>query len=116
MYSVPFELHLKIKTEFLKIKIKTDRGADRDSSKCLLEHNTSLHDRQPMIRSLTSRMSTVEMVYTPLPFAVEASLAVNILKGTSHHFTGEVTLPGLLETTRTRSPCMTAKWLAFRQC
>jgi hypothetical protein len=31
------------------------------------------------------------MVYTPVPFAMEASLAVNILKGTSHRFTGEVT-------------------------
>ncbi|CAO2205092.1 unnamed protein product [Urochloa humidicola] len=75
-----FEVHLKI---------KSDDAADQHFSKALLEHSASHYTRQPMAVQLKSCLSTVVMVYSPVPFAVEASLEVQILKGASH-FNGKV--------------------------
>ncbi|KAL6627000.1 hypothetical protein ACP70R_030726 [Stipagrostis hirtigluma subsp. patula] len=79
--SMFFEFHLKI---------KCDGEVDKDFSKGLLEHMAVRYRRQPMILSLASRLSTVDIVYTPVLFAAEASLEALILKGTSN-FTGKVT-------------------------
>ncbi|CAL4952481.1 unnamed protein product [Urochloa decumbens] len=80
--SMFFEVHLKIKSD--------DAEADQDFSKALLEHSASHHTRQPMAVQLKSCLSTVVMVYSPVAFAVEASLEVKILRGASY-FNGKVT-------------------------
>ncbi|CAL4928201.1 unnamed protein product [Urochloa decumbens] len=69
-----FEFHLKI---------KDDEAVDKDFCKGLLEHNTARHTIQPMNLKLESWLSTVELAFTLVPFAVEASLTVSILKGPS---------------------------------
>ncbi|KAJ1281914.1 hypothetical protein BS78_03G009700, partial [Paspalum vaginatum] len=76
-----FEFHLKI---------KCDGAVDKNFSKGFLEHNTSRHALQPMTRVLRSCLSEVEIVYSPIPFAMEASLELNISNGPSN-FTGKVT-------------------------
>ncbi|CAL5018964.1 unnamed protein product [Urochloa decumbens] len=45
---------------------------------------------QPTTKELCSCLSTMELVYTPVPYALEASVAVSILKGPSD-FTSKVT-------------------------
>ncbi|CAO2194273.1 unnamed protein product [Urochloa humidicola] len=80
--SMFFEVHLKIKRD--------EDAAGQDFSKALLEHNASHHTRQPMAVPLKTCLSTVLMLYSPVPFAVEASLHVKILKGASY-FNGKVT-------------------------
>ncbi|CAL5055289.1 unnamed protein product [Urochloa decumbens] len=79
--SMYFEFHLKIKGE---------GDADEDLSKGYLEHSAIRHWKQPMTRSLYSCLSTVELVYTPVPSAMEASFTVSILKGPSNSI-GKVT-------------------------
>ncbi|CAN6246500.1 unnamed protein product [Urochloa humidicola] len=56
----------------------------------MIEHNAIHHTQKTMIKSLESCLSTMELVYTPVPFALEASVAVSILKGPSD-FTSKVT-------------------------
>lgn len=76
----------------INLKIKGDDG-DRDFSKGVIEHcaaNES-HTKQIVTQPLTSWMSTLQLVYTAVPCALEATLAVNILKGPRDFFTGEVT-------------------------
>nr|CAB3447564.1 unnamed protein product [Digitaria exilis] len=65
------------------LKIKGDGVVDEDFSKGCLEHSAVRHSRQPTTTSLGSCLSKVEMVYTPVQDAVEASFAVSILKGPS---------------------------------
>ncbi|CAL5018945.1 unnamed protein product [Urochloa decumbens] len=72
--SMYFEFHLKI---------KGDGDVDEDFSKGYLEHSGICHSQQPMTRFMYSCLSTVELVYKPVPFAVEASFTVSILKGSS---------------------------------
>ena len=72
--SMYFEFHLKI---------KGDGDVDEDFSKGYLEHSGVCHWKQPMTHFLYSCLSTVELVYTPVPYAVEASFAVNFLNGRS---------------------------------
>ncbi|CAN6253711.1 unnamed protein product [Urochloa humidicola] len=74
--SMYFEFHLKIKGD-------GDGDGDEDLSKGYLEHCGFRHLQQPTTRLLPSCLSTVELVYTPVPFAVEASFAISILKGPS---------------------------------
>uniref|UniRef100_A0A0E0AYS9 DUF6598 domain-containing protein n=1 Tax=Oryza glumipatula TaxID=40148 RepID=A0A0E0AYS9_9ORYZ len=80
--NIYFEFHLKI---------KGDEGVDKDFSKGLLEHSTICYTKQPMTLSLESLLSTIEFVYTPVPCAVEASVAVNIKGLVSSKFSGKVT-------------------------
>uniref|UniRef100_I1QKB3 DUF6598 domain-containing protein n=1 Tax=Oryza glaberrima TaxID=4538 RepID=I1QKB3_ORYGL len=80
--NIYFEFHLKI---------KGDEGVDKDFSKGLLEHSTICYTKQPMTLSLESLLSTIEFVYTPVPCAVEASVAVSIKGLVSSKFSGKVT-------------------------
>ncbi|XP_006659801.1 uncharacterized protein LOC102706676 isoform X2 [Oryza brachyantha] len=77
-----FEFHLKI---------RDDGGVDKDFCKGLREHNAICYTRKPMTLSLESCLSTVDLVYSPVSFAVEASVAVNIKGIASKLFTGKVT-------------------------
>nr|XP_034569175.1 uncharacterized protein LOC117833681 isoform X2 [Setaria viridis] len=72
--SMYFEFHLKI---------KGDGDLDEDFSKGYLEHSGIRHLQQPTTQFLYNCLSTVELVYTPVPSAVEASFTVSILKGPS---------------------------------
>ncbi|KAK3129530.1 hypothetical protein QOZ80_6BG0481130 [Eleusine coracana subsp. coracana] len=67
-----------------------DSGDTTVLSKGVIEHNTYLSDgRKIMEKFLTSWHSKVQLVYTPVPNAVQANIAVSILHG-SQDFTGEV--------------------------
>lgn len=70
--SMFFEFHLKI---------KGGDAADEDFNKGFIEHSDIRHTQQPTIRSLESCLSRMELVYTPVRCALEASIAVSILKG-----------------------------------
>lgn len=72
------------------LKIKGDGAVDEDFCKGLLEHSVAHNTGQLRTLSLVSCLSTVNMVYTHIPFALEASLAINVLKG-AFNFTGKVT-------------------------
>ncbi|KAL6640149.1 hypothetical protein ACP70R_021998 [Stipagrostis hirtigluma subsp. patula] len=74
----------------INLKIKDDVSGDSDFSKGVIEHRATDGTRQLMTELLTSWKSTLELVYTPVPLAVEATLAVNILKGGSDCFSGEI--------------------------
>ncbi|RLN09375.1 uncharacterized protein C2845_PM11G18050 [Panicum miliaceum] len=69
-----FEFHLKI---------KGDGDIDEDFSKGYLQHSAVRHSKQPTTNFLYSCLSAVELVYTPVPSAVEASFTVSLLKGRS---------------------------------
>ncbi|GJM89772.1 hypothetical protein PR202_ga05991 [Eleusine coracana subsp. coracana] len=75
------EIHLKIKCD-----------GDKDFSKGLIEHyGTSIvHTKEIVTQLLTSWMSTVQLVYTNVPSALEATIAINVLKGPCEFFTGKV--------------------------
>ncbi|KAF8775820.1 hypothetical protein HU200_004211 [Digitaria exilis] len=75
-----FELHLKV---------KNDGEGDQVFCKGLLEHNTARHTRQFMALTLESWLSTVQLAFTIVPYAVEASVAASILKGPSN-FIGKI--------------------------
>jgi hypothetical protein len=79
--SMYFEFHLKF---------KGDGDVDEDFSKGILVHSAICHSQQPTTDHLYSCLSTVELVYTPVPYAVEASFVVSILKG-PFDFIGKVT-------------------------
>ncbi|XP_052164263.1 uncharacterized protein LOC127781355 [Oryza glaberrima] len=71
------------------LKILGDGDVDRDFSKGVIEHSCIRHTKKLMTLDLTSWLSKIDLVYTPVDYAVEASLAVNILDGPSD-FTGKV--------------------------
>ncbi|TVU20151.1 hypothetical protein EJB05_36347 [Eragrostis curvula] len=78
---------------FFEINLKVKRGdsGDTDFSKGVIERDVFVSDKsQLMIRRLTSWHSTVQLAYTPVPSAVAASIAINILEGPRDFFTGEV--------------------------
>uniref|UniRef100_A0A0D9X442 DUF6598 domain-containing protein n=1 Tax=Leersia perrieri TaxID=77586 RepID=A0A0D9X442_9ORYZ len=77
-----FEFHLKI---------KGNGGVDKVFSKGLQEHNAISYTRKPMTLSLESWLSTIDLVYSPVQFAVEASVAINIKGVLSSKFAGKVT-------------------------
>uniref|UniRef100_A0A0D9X439 DUF6598 domain-containing protein n=2 Tax=Leersia perrieri TaxID=77586 RepID=A0A0D9X439_9ORYZ len=70
------------------LKIKGDVGADKDFSKGFLEHSAVAHEKPLMTLELESFMSTVAFIYTPVPCAVQATLALNFLEGLTN-FTGK---------------------------
>ncbi|KAL6848625.1 hypothetical protein ACP4OV_021208 [Aristida adscensionis] len=75
---------------FFEINLRTiDDAGDRVLSKGVIEHNALRHTKKTMSWLLTSWLSTVELVYAPVQFAVEAKLAVSILEGPCN-FTGKV--------------------------
>uniref|UniRef100_A0A0D9XAR2 DUF6598 domain-containing protein n=1 Tax=Leersia perrieri TaxID=77586 RepID=A0A0D9XAR2_9ORYZ len=74
-----------------EILIKGENGVEKIFSKGLLEHNCIHHTQQPMTLSLESWLSTVEFVYTPVPIAVEALVAVSIKGMPSSNFIGKIT-------------------------
>ncbi|KAM0890036.1 hypothetical protein ACQ4PT_027328 [Festuca glaucescens] len=66
----------------INLKIKGAPGiAEGDFSKGVMEHNTICSDNRAIAIGLTSWRSTVELVCTPVPYPVEATLEVKILKG-----------------------------------
>ncbi|BAF22851.1 uncharacterized protein [Oryza sativa Japonica Group] len=71
------------------LKILGDGDVDRDFGKGVIEHSCIRHTKKLMTLDLTSWLSKIDLVYTPVDYAVEASLAVNILDGPSD-FTGKV--------------------------
>ncbi|TVU20320.1 hypothetical protein EJB05_36525, partial [Eragrostis curvula] len=73
----------------INLKIKCDDTGDRDFSKVVIEHNAVRYTRHTMEWLEASWLSTVEFVCAPVKFSVEATLAVNIIKG-PRHFTGKV--------------------------
>lgn len=80
--SMYFEFHLKIK----------GKGAlDQDFRKGLIVRNGYRDTAgQPCTFSLESCLGTVEMVCVPAPFALEASLQINVLNGKTGNFTGKI--------------------------
>ncbi|TVU51684.1 hypothetical protein EJB05_03125, partial [Eragrostis curvula] len=78
--SIFFEFHLKI---------RGDEGIDQDFSKGLLVCEGCCDTRESRTLSLESWLSTVEMLYTPAPLAVQASIQVNVLNGKSN-FIGKI--------------------------
>ncbi|KAF8729180.1 hypothetical protein HU200_017764 [Digitaria exilis] len=62
-----------------ELKIMGTGDVDEDFSK-----------EKPTTKSLDIFLSTMELVYTPVPFALEASIAVSVLHGPSD-FTSKVT-------------------------
>lgn len=79
----------------INLKVTTDDGSGvRDFSKGVIERDvfvSSNRDRNLMTRLLTSWHSTLQLAYTTVPFAVAATLAVNVLEGPRDFFHGEVT-------------------------
>ncbi|TVU20205.1 hypothetical protein EJB05_36404 [Eragrostis curvula] len=74
----------------INLKIRGDSGDPTVFSKGVVEHNTCLGDSRPIMKKvLTSWHSTVQLAYTPVPFAVQANLTVSILHEACD-FTGEV--------------------------
>ncbi|KAL6851702.1 hypothetical protein ACP4OV_020266 [Aristida adscensionis] len=70
--------------------IKFGEIGDRILAKVVIEHNAIRYTKKTKSWLLSSWLSTVEFVYAPVQYAVEATLAVNILKGPCN-FTGKVT-------------------------
>jgi hypothetical protein len=75
----------------INLKIKSDNSGDTDFSKGVIEHEVFLCPKELMTRQLDSWHSSVQLVYTPVPCAVAANLAVNVLEGPCDLFIGEVT-------------------------
>ncbi|KQK14806.1 uncharacterized protein LOC100821377 [Brachypodium distachyon] len=68
-----FEINLKIKG--------ADITDDRDFSKGVIIHSEVPFAMQPTTKLLSSWRSTVELVLSPIPFPVAATIEVNILNG-----------------------------------
>jgi hypothetical protein len=103
-----FEFHLKI---------KGGDGAldDKDFCKGLLEHNIARHGSlQHMTLTLEGCLSTVVLAFTLVPFAIEASVAVSILKGPST-FAGKIVASTTDNEENQVILCMTVKCQALRQ-
>uniref|UniRef100_A0A0E0AQH5 DUF6598 domain-containing protein n=1 Tax=Oryza glumipatula TaxID=40148 RepID=A0A0E0AQH5_9ORYZ len=71
------------------LKIKGDGATDKDFSKGFIEHDAVAYEKPLKTLELESFMSRVAFIYTPVPYAVQATLAVNFLEGLSN-FTGTV--------------------------
>ncbi|KAL6618705.1 hypothetical protein ACP70R_033844 [Stipagrostis hirtigluma subsp. patula] len=77
-----FEINLKAKCD--------DAGDQMDFIKGVIERDFSGgHHKKLMTRRLTSWQSTLQLAYTPVPLAVEAAIAINILSWPCD-FTGEI--------------------------
>ncbi|CAN6336702.1 unnamed protein product [Urochloa humidicola] len=75
----------------INLKIKCGDSGETDFSKGVIERDVFVsQNRKLMTRLLTSWHSTVQLAYTPVPFAVAAYLAVNILEGPHDFFIGEI--------------------------
>lgn len=74
----------------INLKVKCEDNGEIDFSKGVISHNDASYDTQTIKLPLTSWLSTVEFVCTPVPYAVEATIAINILKG-PRNFMGKVT-------------------------
>ena len=70
----------------INLKIKTDSGAIKDFSKSLLVFNSDCldEDEQSTTSCLTSWLSDVELTYAYVPDPLEATIAINLLKGPSN--------------------------------
>jgi hypothetical protein len=65
------------------LKIKCDGGAVKDFSRGVTEFNTArLYDEESMTVRLMSWLSSVELVCADVTHPLEASISINILKGT----------------------------------
>ncbi|KAL6610796.1 hypothetical protein ACP70R_040765 [Stipagrostis hirtigluma subsp. patula] len=77
----PYRVLAVTDSMFFEISLRTiDDTGDRVLSKGVIEHNAIRHT-ETMSWLVTSWLSTVELVYAPVEFAVEATLAIKILKG-----------------------------------
>ncbi|TVU22974.1 hypothetical protein EJB05_32698, partial [Eragrostis curvula] len=77
--------------QLITLTIKGEEEVDQDFSKGLIERNAVRDtDARPRTKGLDSRLSSVRMVYMHVPYALEASLEVNILNEESQ-FTGKIT-------------------------
>ncbi|CAM0146610.1 unnamed protein product [Urochloa decumbens] len=79
---------------FFEINLKMEPPADSGDettvlSKGVIEHDACANDGEFAAGSLTSWHSTVRLEYTPVPFAIIATLSLSVLHGASH-FVGEV--------------------------
>uniref|UniRef100_J3MQ55 DUF6598 domain-containing protein n=1 Tax=Oryza brachyantha TaxID=4533 RepID=J3MQ55_ORYBR len=73
----------------INLKVLGEGNATKDFSKGVIEHRCVHHTKKLMKFKLTSWLSTVELIYTPVQFAVQAFIAVNVLEGLSD-FSGKV--------------------------
>ncbi|GJN15306.1 hypothetical protein PR202_gb02205 [Eleusine coracana subsp. coracana] len=74
----------------INLKIKDDTGDITTFSKGVIEHDTCISNGQKVMEHiLTSWHSKVQLAYTPVPYAVTATLSVSMLEG-AREFTGEV--------------------------
>lgn len=81
--SMFVEFHLKIRGD--------EEVDDQDFSKGLLQRDVCCDTyAESRTLSLKSCMSTIDMLYTPIPLAMQASIEVNILNGKSN-FIGKIT-------------------------
>ncbi|KAL6610713.1 hypothetical protein ACP70R_040682 [Stipagrostis hirtigluma subsp. patula] len=77
-----FEINLKVKCD--------DAGGQMDFIKGVIERDLSGdYHKKLMTRRLTSWHGTLQLAYTPVPLAVEAAIAINILNWPCD-FTGEI--------------------------
>jgi hypothetical protein len=75
---------------FFEINLKMECGSGEIVlSKGVIEHNACASDGKLEVKFLTSWYSTVRLEYTPVPFAVIATLSVSVLHGACD-FIGEV--------------------------
>ncbi|TVU18879.1 hypothetical protein EJB05_34997 [Eragrostis curvula] len=74
----------------INLKIRCDVSGDRILSKGVLEHHTLFHTKKTIRQLLTSWLSTVELVYSRVPHALEATIMVTVLKG-PFEFCGKIT-------------------------
>jgi hypothetical protein len=65
----------------VNLKIKCDGGATKDFSRGLTDFNICRLREQTMTASLTTWLSRVELKIAHVPRPLEASIAINILKG-----------------------------------
>jgi hypothetical protein len=72
-----FEFHLMVKGE---------GAVDQVFSKGMKARNPCCDTGESVTLSLESHLSKVDMVYTPVSYAVEASLGINVLNGKSNFF------------------------------
>lgn len=73
----------------INLKIEGDSG-EMIFSKGVIEHDACVHEDMLETKLLTSWHSTVRLDYTPVPFALIATITVRVLNGSSV-FNGEVT-------------------------
>ncbi|KAF8672016.1 hypothetical protein HU200_049794 [Digitaria exilis] len=73
-----------------QLKIMGSGDADEDLSKGYIEHSAIRHTQKSTTKLLDRFLSTMELVYTFVPFVLEASIAVSVLHG-PFDFTSKVT-------------------------